>query len=336
MSAAQPLVAPMPYFGGKRRIAAEVWTRLGVVQNYVEPFFGSGAVLLARSDVRGVETVNDRCMFLANLWRAIKADPAAVARHADHPVNEADLHSWHYWLVTEGAKRIERCEGDPLHFDALVAGVWLWGACSWIGSGWCSGEGPWSWNGERWNDRGNAGQGINRQLPHVGDAGQGINRKLPHVGDAGRGRSAFILNWLTEISDRLRHVRVACGDWSRVCGESVTWRHGLTGVFLDPPYGVENRAVTYTHDCRNVAAEAREWAIEAGRRADMRVVMAGYAEEHTFPADWVAVPWKACGGYGSQGEGQGRINAGREMLWCSPACLRPERGQIDLFAGDAA
>jgi site-specific DNA-adenine methylase len=39
------LTAPFPWFGGKRKVAAEVWSRFGRVENYVEPFFGSGAVV---------------------------------------------------------------------------------------------------------------------------------------------------------------------------------------------------------------------------------------------------------------------------------------------------
>lgn len=42
------LKAPFPYFGGKSKVAPLIWERFGVVSNYVEPFFGSGAVLLAR------------------------------------------------------------------------------------------------------------------------------------------------------------------------------------------------------------------------------------------------------------------------------------------------
>jgi DNA adenine methylase len=81
---AAPLVAPFPYFGGKRRVAAEVWARFGDVENYCEPFFGSGAVLLARphGPSRGehrIETVNDADRFLANFWRALKHEPEAVA-----------------------------------------------------------------------------------------------------------------------------------------------------------------------------------------------------------------------------------------------------------------
>lgn len=30
--------APFPWFGGKSKVAAEVWRRFGDVTNYVEPF----------------------------------------------------------------------------------------------------------------------------------------------------------------------------------------------------------------------------------------------------------------------------------------------------------
>jgi len=43
-----PVPAPFVWFGGKRRVAAQVWDALGDVDNYVEPFAGSLAVLLGR------------------------------------------------------------------------------------------------------------------------------------------------------------------------------------------------------------------------------------------------------------------------------------------------
>ena len=48
MTRSRKLKAPFPYFGGKGRVAGEVWKRFGAVKTYVEPFFGSGAVLLGR------------------------------------------------------------------------------------------------------------------------------------------------------------------------------------------------------------------------------------------------------------------------------------------------
>lgn len=41
------LKAPFPYFGGKRSVAADVWKRLGRPTQYIEPFCGSAAMLLA-------------------------------------------------------------------------------------------------------------------------------------------------------------------------------------------------------------------------------------------------------------------------------------------------
>jgi len=51
----KPLKAPFPWFGGKSRAAALVWERFGNVRNYVEPFAGSLAVLLARPHAPGLE-----------------------------------------------------------------------------------------------------------------------------------------------------------------------------------------------------------------------------------------------------------------------------------------
>lgn len=168
------LKAPIPWFGGKQRVAMDIWSRLGEVPNYVEPFMGSCAVLLARPHAPKTETVNDKCRFVSNFWRAMKGDPQAVADYVDWPVNEADLEARHYWLVTEGRARVESVIGDPDGFDAKVAGWWAWGICSWIGSGWCTGSGPWAWsNAEgKWTNL--------RQLPHLGTAGMGVNRQLPH------------------------------------------------------------------------------------------------------------------------------------------------------------
>ena len=343
------LKAPFPYFGGKSAVAAEVWRRFGNVKNYVEPFFGSGAVLLGRPHWRPdgprlVETVNDADGLLANFWRAMTADVEAVARHADWPVNEADLHARHLWLVGQRERITERLMADPEWFDAKAAGWWVWGACAWIGSGWCSGNGPWVSDGERLvhrGDLGDAGQGINRQLPHLGDAGQGINRQLPHVGNSGRAMAH-----LAPLAGRLRDVRVACGDWSRVMGSALmigaVRRSSSVGVFLDPPYG-EGFDGAYAstdgvrHD-RTIADDAWAWACEHGDDPALRICVAGYDDGREVPDGWVTVAWDANtdrargAGYGNKG-GSGAANAKRERLWFSPHCLRPDEGQMSLFGG---
>lgn len=89
---------PFPWFGDKARAADLIWPRFGDVMNYSEPFAGSLAVLLRRPHPPGNEIANDLNAYVANAWRAMQADPGAVARFADYPVNEVDLHARHRWL----------------------------------------------------------------------------------------------------------------------------------------------------------------------------------------------------------------------------------------------
>jgi DNA adenine methylase len=135
--------APFVWFGGKKLVANKVWQALGNVDHYVEPFFGSGAVLIRRPHTPNCETVNDADGLLANFWRAVSHAPDEVAHHAANPVNEADLHARHLWLVGNKDRITERLMGEPEWFDAKAAGWWVWGVNSWIGSGFCSGNGPW-------------------------------------------------------------------------------------------------------------------------------------------------------------------------------------------------
>ena len=312
-----------------------VWDRFGNIPNYIEPFFGSGAVLLARPHEAHTETINDMDCFVANFWRALQNDPEAVAAHADNPVNEADQHARHLWLVNNMEFQ-ERMKTDPFYFDSMVAGWWVWGQSIWIGSGWCAAS-------SQLPHLGDAGTGVHRQLPNLGNAGKGVHRKLPHLGNAGGEQAciasdltsgtrvrASLQKYLSDLAERLRKVRVCCGDWSRVCGPSVTFKHGITGVFLDPPYGddADRNMTLYASDSGTVAGDVRRWAIENGDNPELRIALCGYEGEHAMPDSWEQVAWKARGGYGSQGEGSGRENAGRERIWFSPHCQQA----MSLFA----
>jgi hypothetical protein len=138
--------------------------------------------------------------------------------------------------------------------------------------------------------------------------------------------------YLNGLAERMRGVRVCCGDWTRVCGPTPTVKQGLTAVFLDPPYGVEDRADCYdSHEDRDVANSVRERAIEWGKDKRMRIALCGYEGEHEMPPDWECVSWKARGGYGSQATNGENVNAERERIWFSPHCLT-ERN-YPLFAG---
>ena len=197
---ADVLKAPFPWPGGKARVADTVWARLGNVDNFVEPFAGSLAVLLRRPaehfrDGYRVETVNDLNHFVVNAWRAIQRDPEQVAKWADSPVFEADLHSRHKWLMrSQHAADYRRWMAeDPEHYDAKVAGWWIWGACAWIGSGWCAEKGM--GRGENQLPDMSAMRGVHGgstdwvQPPHMDAGGRGVHGR-PQLADAfdiGRG-----------------------------------------------------------------------------------------------------------------------------------------------------
>jgi site-specific DNA-adenine methylase len=334
------LSAPFPWFGGKSRAAELVWARFGACDNYVEPFAGSAAMLLARPQAGSIETINDADGFVANFWRAVRSSPQEVAEAADWPVNETDLLARHSWLVRRRDGLLDRLHGDPEYSDAKIAGWWLWGSCCWIGSGWCGGDGPWIHDGVTVIDSrqlphlGNAGQGVNRQLPHLGDAGRGINRQLPHLGNAGRGinrqlphlsnagrgRAEFITAWMVALSERLRHVRVACGDWSRVLSESVTTRHGDTAVFLDPPYTEGRMDYAAGGVGGNLATAVRDWCIEHGNNERLRIALCGHSGEHDalLGCGWSIGTWHARKGYAVTQQAISRSRS--ETVWFSPAC----------------
>ena len=96
---ARAMKSPFPYPGGKSRSAHLMWERLGDTPNRVIPFWGSGAELWACPYEPRIETVNDIDCYIACVWRAIKWAPEETAYWADDPVNEADLHALHRFIV---------------------------------------------------------------------------------------------------------------------------------------------------------------------------------------------------------------------------------------------
>ena len=187
--------APFPWFGGKSRAAHLVWLRFGNVRTYVEPFFGSGAIALARelelakigidwAPGDTIETVNDLDPYVTNFWRATSRHADRVAVIADYPVMEADLHARHQWLVDQADFR-ERIFADPEYFDVKVAGWWVWGLSCWIGAGWCDWQKSWRPNIGKTRahvPETSAGLGVHKKRPHLPDrGGKGVHRQLPRA-----------------------------------------------------------------------------------------------------------------------------------------------------------
>jgi hypothetical protein len=397
------LKCPFPYFGGKSKVAELVWRKLGDPSNYIEPFCGSAAVLLGRPTPPRIEAVNDADCYLANFWRSTQHDPEAVATHADWPVNEADLHSRHRFLVLSpaAAEFREKMRTDPEHYDPRIAGWWCWGLCCWIGSGWCSHAelredglprekmpkpstdcggvhlpskrpllaAPENESGHRTHlgrgvhAKGDMQQKRPRAHRAAGSSNSPCNR--PQLADAysrGRGvhgndsagtceqRREWLIDWFGRLRDRLRTVRVCCGDWLRVCDSpSVTTRLGITGIFLDPPYaktkadGTANRsgdlyANDKAQDVDRLVKDVRAYCLERGSDPMMRIVLAGYeGEGHEVLEShgWDVIAWKASGGYGNRSD-TGKENAARERLWISPHCVKSGKRAVQesLFAED--
>lgn len=307
---------PFPWFGGKRKAADMVWMLLGDPAQYVEPFAGSLAVLLARPrwGRDRVETVNDVDGMIVNMWRAIRNDPDGVAARLDCPVMEVELHAR---LARVNGHRtrdfVAWLEGDPEHSDSMLAADWLYATCNSIG--YPFDPGPWHVVDGRLVNTGEGG-GARRKIPDLGSGkGRGVNRELPALGDKGRGVAAY----LRRLSDRLQWARITCGDWERTVKPSAIGGLGYdrTGILLDPPY--KDAGTNYhTPGEADVAARVEEWCM--GAPGGCRIVLCGYGEEHDrlLEHGWTKHEYRAgCAVF------KNTESRRRERLWASPACDAP-------------
>lgn len=320
------LRAPFPYFGGKRAIADDVWQRFGRPKQYIEPFCGSAAILLAAPNPCSLEVIGDGSGFIANFWRAVRHQAMAVAEWADYPVSHIDLGARHGWLLGQRAALAEALPDPNWPGDAKVAGWWLWGQCAWIGSGWCD------WDGNARDGLGqiphvgNAGLGVQAigKIPHVSDAGRGVQAigQIPHVSNAGRGfvpltsSGRTAIKWLGKLSARLERVRVIHGDWSRTLNHH--YGGGDTAVFFDPPYdGFEGVYGNGTDGLQAIVDWCRE-------HEHLRIALCGHGGDYDLPG-WDAVQWsRDSTSYGSV------KTKDAECVWYSPGCL--SAAQKGLFA----
>ena len=299
------LTAPFPYFGGKGAVASVIWGYLGNVDHYVEPFCGSAAVLLARPAEhthlgRYQEMINDKAGFVANFWRAVRANPVALAKEMDWPINEVDLHARQLAVIARGTGLAKQLEDDPEYYDVQVAGWWAWGASSWIGSNWAT-------DGRR-------------AKPNM--TPRGINRLSLDVWytDGYTPINESIRQYLLALSTRLRQVRVLCGDWKR-CVKSSEMTAGKTvGVFLDPPYAGEREQGLYYHDA-SMTDEIVTFCQEWGDR--VRIVLAGFDGEYDL-LHWQVESWSSRRAFASHRQTANVTNRHQERLWVSPAA-RPRR-----------
>jgi len=289
------------WFGGKRRIAPEVWRLLGRVQRYIEPFAGSAAVLFARKPpFEGQELLNDLDGLLINFYRSIRADLPTVMEHLRHPVAELDLIARKCFLVDNAPGIVDQLRSDPYYHNSEIAAWWYYGQVSSIGNRWLRTE-------ER----------PNRFLPAM------MNNS---VAEQAQG--------LVAAAERLVRTTLVCGEWERTVQSDKVLFNGtnLVGIFFDPPYGAERTNHIYTTDSTDTAQDVRQWCKEHGDDPRLRIVLAGYAGEHDELEShgWRSIRWTATGGHGNRRATGDNDNRFRETLWASPHCELPSR-QISLF-----
>ena len=172
--------------------------------------------------------------------------------------------------------------------------------------------------------------------------GKGIHKpltKLPILEEQGfpdmnKEYEESLLKQLTLIQNRLRRVRITCGDWSRLQGAAIdAGLKKITGIFLDPPYDLDlRRSDLYGISDRTksqipIHEATRNWAINIGEEKNRRVAYCSYStpeEDNLFlENDWKSFRWSAQGGYGLQSDNLAKDNKDKEIIWFSPHCLTP-------------
>ena len=294
--------SPYSYFGGKAKIAKTVWDRLGHVNYYIEPFFGSGAVLLGSPYIPANEIVNDVYCMITNFWRSVKYWPKKTARFADQPMNEIELQATQTWLIPQKTELEEKLRADLKYCDPEIAGRWVWGVAQWLGDNWCSDK---------------------------------TLQKRPTFNKSGihRNGSTDIKEYFEFLSHRLRKTIVCCGDWERVVCDFITTKNVSTGIFLDPPYsakaGRENNL--YIKDDLKVSNIVFNWCVNNGDNHNLRIAFCGYSNEYNFPDNWIGFNWSGNCAWANWGDNKGQENSRKEMIWFSPGCQRIGKKIMDLI-----
>lgn len=299
--------APFPYFGGKSQVASLIWERLGSPELYLEPFMGSGAVLLNRPHPPQRETVNDANGFIVNAYRAIaKADIEELADIANHPVFESDYHARKVWVFSKRSELSERLEGDPDYYDIQVAGWWLWCVSLSIGND--------AWRPGPWKP-------VDGKLIKTEESG-GATRSMPTI-TANRGvmrTGTQLKQEFAMLQRRLKDTQILCGNWDRVF--SAISGEKKIGVLFDPPYrhdGKHYDTAYGEHDEGHLFDDVLAWCKE--NQDGYRIALCGYDYEDVELPGWEKVKWKAKGGYANQNKTGKENNATRETIWFSPTCL---------------
>ena len=288
-----------PYFGTKKRIAWKVWEKFGNPSFYVEPFFGSGAVLFNRpKPFSGLELVNDLDGLLCNFWRALKADKDGLFELLDWPQHEIDLYARKRHLIDDRDWIVNNLSSDVNWYHLEYAAWWVFGMSSQLGCKYGN----------------NKQKGIITTISNCGVVKQDNNKYNPH--------GSFNLHeTMTEMQNRIKNLKIYCGDWKRICSEATIFARNRTseivGIFLDPPYSeTESRKNNmYAMDSLIIYKEVEEFCKKYGENSRLRIAVCGNIGDYDLPG-WTQLKWKRTRGMSRKHDNR------KEVMYFSPYCLK--------------
>lgn len=322
---------PQHTYFGSGKPGNLVWSRLGNVDVYIEPFCGSASLLYDRplSHFRGpsrFEILNDQNSFVVNYHRAVQNDPEQVAKYADNPSSEADLIArYRYLAFHEKQKFIDKIKLDSEFYCPKRAGYFVWGLSLWIGI-----DAFLRMTGDLW-----------RKFPELINA-KGICRRDKIVVKDGKlltveAKRKAVQECFETISNRTRYVTTTCGDWKRVIKSDSIYKKGIVGIVFDPPYPEDTYKEKSEGDMygemTDTGTKIRNQLLKKAKRLgamkNVRIAICGYSgdgyEKLVKKYGWTEVPWKTSGGYANLGT-TNRDNRFKERIWFSPHCLNPKKG----------
>lgn len=215
--------SPIPWFGGKQKLADDIIALFPAHDSYIEAFGGGASVLFSKPPVT-LEIYNDRDGGLVLFFRVLREQPEKLV-----PLLELTPYSRAEWQICrETWQDPDLDEVERARRWFVVASQSFGGMVARARDTFPAGSPDHGPNGERHHGRGWGGERLGRM--HLSRAASTANR-IDHI-------------W--RFVERLRLVQIENLDW-RVCLERYDSPSAL--FYLDPPYIPETRrAGGYNHE----------------------------------------------------------------------------------------
>lgn len=300
--------SPIPWFGGKQKMADRIIALFPAHAVYVEAFGGGGSVLLTKTPAT-LDVYNDLDDGLVTFFRVLRDDPERLV-----PLLELSPYSRSEWQTCRetwrdpGLDDVERARRWFVVASQSFGGMVARGREGWAGalrsaggpSGWKADRHP---NGERHHGRGWGGERLGRM--HLSRAASTANR-VDHI-------------W--RFVERMRLVQIENLDW-RACLERYDGPDTL--FYLDPPYvPTTRRAGGYNHE---LTLEDHAELVDRVLTLEGVAIISGYDHE-------VYAPLVDAGGFvrhehvvwSTAGQAHKTRTRDRrcEVLWASPRAAAP-------------